>query len=72
MELPLETHYFGESWGVLVSQAPTPVGQLCAWQPCAKPIKDGDQGYLLPHTPYVGETRHQPWHRECLAACLNS
>lgn len=64
--------YFGEPWDVPAvegaRQAPTPVGQPCAW--CTVSIADGDQGFLIgcarldEHGNVHGSVK--PFHRECL------
>lgn len=59
--------FFGEPWDAPVCedtpQAPTPTGQLCFR--CKVPIKDGDQGLLIPYAPMTGEPSLEPWHRLC-------
>jgi hypothetical protein len=59
--------FFGEPWNAPVCedtpQAPTPVGELCL--DCDKPIRDGDQGLLIPFAPTDRAPYMAPHHRRC-------
>jgi hypothetical protein len=59
--------WFGTSWGAPVCrdepQVATPVGQPCVH--CGEPIRDGDQGVVMPCGEADGSWRVAPLHVEC-------
>lgn len=60
--------WFGESWGAPICQhaphAETPVGEPCD-DGCGEPIRDGDQGYLVPLLREREEPVYLAHHRAC-------
>ena len=64
--------YFGEPWDAPCCEdsprVATPVGQPCLR--CEVPIKEGDQGWLIPYAPATGYPHLAPWHRACFLASI--
>lgn len=59
---------FGPPWDAPVyedsEKVLTPVDRPCL--DCHIPIKDGDQGYMVPYSPAQGPPSMEPRHRLCL------